>query len=372
MFPVIAVSGGSFERGRQYGAQARDRIHLSIDVYAEMYHHFAGWDWHDARIDAARFGPAIEAFAPAYLTELSGIADGAGVDLDDVMAINVRTEVLYSNRMSNALGARAPAECSVFGSAQDDRPVVVGQNWDWAPAAMGTCVVLQAEPDDAPAYTTVVEAGLLAKFGVNSEGFAVMTNALSCTEDVADPAVPYHVMLRALLECSSTAEALDRLGSAQRASSANYLLVDSEGRAVDVEARPGGAEALHRIERDDRGVLLHTNHFVSPEFDAVDYADLVVSTTRTRLARLSDMVSGAPDPGALTLFESAMTDHTNAPESLCRHPDDRLPQPEQSMTVSSVLVDLTAGEIAVSEGPPCERGYEPLPWPARSPVRPHL
>ena len=370
MFPVITVAGGPFDRGRQYGAQARNRIHVSIDGYAEMYRYFAGWDWRDARIDAERFVPAIEAFAPAYMTELAGIADGAGVDIEDVLAINVRTEVLYSNRMSNALSGRAPAECSVFGSALDGRPVVVGQNWDWAPGAMRTCVVLQAQPDDTPAYTTVVEAGLLAKFGVNSEGVAVMTNALSCTEDVADAAVPYHVMLRALLDCSSTDEALDRLESAQRASSANYLLVDRSGRAVDVEARPGGAEALHRVERDDRGALLHTNHFVSPEFDAVDYADLVVTTTRTRLARLSELVSVAEDPGALAMFEGAMTDHINAPESLCRHPDHSLPAPEQSMTVSSVLVDLTASEIAVSEGPPCERGYEHLPWPV-PPVRQH-
>jgi isopenicillin-N N-acyltransferase-like protein len=362
MFPVISVAGDAIGRGRQYGSQARDRIHRSIEAYAETYHYYAGWNWRDATLDAQRFLPAIDAFAPTAVAELTGIADGSGVELEDVVAINVRTEVMYSNRMSNALAA-APAECSVFASVVPGRGTVVGQNWDWAPFALDTCVVLESAPEDGPAYTTVVEAGLLAKFGVNSDGFALMTNALSCTEDVADPEVPYHVMLRELITCGSIDEASDRLSSATRASSANYLFVDSGGRAVDVEARPGGRDKLHLLERDARGVLLHTNHFTSPDFDAVDYTDLVATTTRTRLGRLAELVEAADDAGRLAMYEAAMTDHGNAPDSLCRHPDSRLPGPEQSMTVSSILVDLDARQLSVSEGPPCQRGYEPLPWP---------
>jgi isopenicillin-N N-acyltransferase-like protein len=279
------------------------------------------------------------------------------------MAINVRTEVMYSSRIRNALDVQAPDECSSFACAAPDRHVVVGQNWDWSPFALDTLVVLRAEPDDGPAFVTVVEAGLLAKFGVNSDGFALMTNALGSTEDVGDVGVPYHVLLRALIECADVDEALKRIDGSTRASSANYLLADVTGAVVDIEARPGDGTRVHRLDRDDRGVLLHTNHFVSPDFDAVDYKDLVATTTDFRLERFVDMVRVADDPSDLALYERALTDHENAPASVCRHPDEALPEPERSMTVASALVDLTDRRLLVSAGPPCERGFEPVAWP---------
>ena len=368
MFPIVRVSGSAYERGRQYGEQARARVRRSIAAYDRMYRYFAGWDWARATAEAERFLPRIEDFSPTAAAELAGIADGAGVQRADVLAVNVRTEVMYAARVRNAAASvRAPEECSVFGCVTDrpGEPVVVGQNWDWAPFAMDTVVVLQVEPDHAPPFVTVVEAGLLAKFGVNGAGLALMTNALACTEDVGDPGVPYHVMLRSMLGCASTAEALTLLESASRSSSANYLLVDETGHAVDVEARPGDLRALHRLHPDDRGVLVHTNHFVSRDFGAegsmvVDYADLVESTSQFRLAQVASAVAAAEDPSDLDVYAAALTDHTDYPDSVCRHPDSALPDEEQSLTVASVLVDLSQRRMRLSEGPACVAGYQEL------------
>lgn len=356
MFPVIAVGGSPYTRGQQYGSQARDRVRRSIAAYAKLFQAVAGWDWQRATAEAQRFLPAIEDFAPEYVEELAGVAKGAEVTQEDVLAINVRTEILYSARVRSALANPVPSECTAFASVSADGRVLVGQNWDWMPFARDTVVVLQAVPDDSPAFVTVVEAGLLAKFGVNSAGLALMTNALACTEDQADVGVPYHVMLRALLECETTTDAVARLDQAARASSANYLLADSTGSIVDVEARPGGRDSLHRLEPDGRGVLLHTNHFRSPEFNSVDYADLVATTSHSRLERLDEAVnSGASN---VEIFAAALSDHANHPNSICRHPDRSVPMAEQTETVVSVLVDLSGKSVKLSEGPPCQRGYK--------------
>jgi isopenicillin-N N-acyltransferase-like protein len=367
MFPQISVSGSAYGRGHAYGQQARDRVLRSIAAYAETFEYFAGWDWQRSRAEARRYLPAIDDFAPSQVDELRGIADGAGVELDDVLAVNVRTEIMYAARVRSAMALRAPEECSTFASGATGRHLLVGQNWDWAPFAADTLAVLRAEPDDGPSYVTVVEAGLLAKLGVNSAGLALMTNALGSSEDVGDVGVPYHSLLRAMLDCGSVDEALKRLDGSVRASSANYLLADESGAVVDVEARPGDGSRWHRLDRDDRGVLLHTNHFVAPEFDAIDYKYLVVSTTDDRLERLGQMVDDSTDLGELATFEAALTDHANAPASVCRHTDHSLPGPEQSMTVASALVDLTDRRLFVAEGPPCEHPFEPIAWPG-SPV----
>lgn len=360
MFPIIRVSGTPYERGRLYGSQARDRIHRSMTAYAQMYAYLAGMDWAQASAHAQRFIPAIEDFAPSCLDEMAGIADGAGVSMADVVALNARTEIMYAARVRLAMGSPAPAECSSFATAVPEGRVVAGQNWDWYTFARDTVVILEALPDDGPAFLTVVEAGLLAKFGVNSDGLAVMTNALACIEDDGDVGVPYHVLLHELLACSSTAEAVARLQGSTRASSANYLLADAGGSVVDIEARPGGPSFLHRMEPDDRGVLWHTNHFAAPDFDTVDYADLVVSTSRTRLDRVTELVEPVADPGDRAFLEAALTDHENAPDSVCRHPDPALPTLEQTMTATSAVVDVTGRRVRLSEGPPCETGFEAL------------
>lgn len=363
MFPVITVSGSAHERGRQYGVQARTRIRRSLAEYAGVFQHYASWDWARTTVEAERFVPAIADFAPECLEEMAGTAAGADVDLADILAVNVRTEIMYSARIRAAAPVRvppAPGECSAFASSVPGRNVVVGQNWDWLPFAHDTVVVLQSVPDEGPAFVTVVEAGLVAKFGLNSAGLAVMTNAMACTEDVGDAAVPYHVLLRALIACGSTGEALARLGEATRASSANYLLVDESGSAVNVEARPGDASTLHRLEPDERGVLLHTNHFCSPKFDSTDLADLVPSTSRFRLERVADVVASAAGGGDVATYFAALSDHEQFPDSVCRHPDPVLPAAEQTATVASAIVDLTERRVWLSEGQPCLAGYQEL------------
>ena len=367
MFPVVNVSGTARERGRQYGEWVRDRIHVSISSYAQVYQLYAGWDWATAKAEAQRFVSPIADFAPSCLEEMVGIADGAGVTFEDVLAINVRTEVMNAARVGTALALPAPGECSVFASVRSGG-VLAGQNWDWLPFAAETVVVLRSQPDDGPAFVTVVEAGLLAKFGVNAAGLAVLTNALSCSEDEAKAAVPYHVLLRSLLGCRTTNEAVGVVDSAPRASSANYLLVDGGGHAVNLEVRPGGVDKIHRMRPDSRGVLLHTNHFVSADFDATDYADLVPSTSRRRLDRSIEVTAGAADLGDADTFTALMTDHSHAPNSVCRHLIPGVARLEQTVTVASVVIDLGRRKIILAHAQPCRSGYHDVAFPSKMPT----
>ena len=167
----VRVEGTSYQRGRQYGRQAAARVRLSVQAYQQVFAYYAGWDWPAVRREALRFEAPIGEFRPAYLDELRGIADGAGLDLADVLAINVRTEVMYS-----AKARQAPTSAKRHGRMQRVRrragpwpegPAIIGQNWDWLLHAAQTLVVLEVRQDDGPNYVTVVKAGLLAKTGMN-------------------------------------------------------------------------------------------------------------------------------------------------------------------------------------------------------------
>jgi isopenicillin-N N-acyltransferase like protein len=364
-YPHVRVAGTAGQRGRQYGEQARDRVRRSVGAYRQVFSQWAGWDWDRIRREAARFEAPIAGFRPQLLDEMRGIADGAGLDFLDVLAINVRTEVMFSAKARQAAASAGPAECSAFAVAPApgrSGPTLVGQNWDWLPHAADTVVVLEAQQDDGPDFVTVVEAGLLAKTGMNSCGLGLVTNALVTADDVGEPGLPYHVLLRAILDCENVSDAIAALQAGFRSSSANYLLAHRDGVAVDVEASPGDFDRLYFVypDRDD-GIVLHTNHFLADRFARTDVSVWAMPDSLVRLQRLRAGVRALHEP-SLAAFEGLLADHANYPSGVCCHVDPRLAPAEQGRTVASILMDLGSQSMRISDGNPCSAPYRELDY----------
>jgi isopenicillin-N N-acyltransferase-like protein len=222
-------------------------------------------------------------------------------------------------------------------------------------------IVLEVRQDDGPDFVTVVEAGLLAKTGMNSSGIGLATNALVTDRDRGEPAVPYHVILRAVLDAETISDALTVLQERPRSSSANYLVAHRDGIAVNVEAAPGDFSRLFLLFPEE-GVLLHTNHFLSASFDGKDVSLWVMPDSPFRLERLREAVGVARPDLALETFQRALADHANYPSGVCCHPDRRLGYHDQSATVASVLMDLDERAMWVADGHPCTAPYRRLDY----------
>lgn len=366
-FPHVRVEGGHRERGRQYGEQARDRVRRSIEAYDEVFSHYAGWRWDDVRNEAHRYVEPVERFDPRYLEEIRGIAEGAGVAFEDILGINVRTEVMFAAkaRAAEAEGRRVDG-CSAFAvlpEASDTGHTLIGQNWDWLLHSFDTVVVLEAKQDDGPDLVTIVEAGLLAKTGMNSSGIGLTTNALVTDRDEGAPGIPYHLVLRAMLDAENTSDAYAVAQRGFRSSSANYLVASEDGVAVDVEAEPGDFSRL-LLNFPSGGVLLHTNHFVSPAFDGKDVSLWVMPDSPFRLERLRSAVDAAGRKLRIEDFQTFLSDHANYPSGVCCHPDARMHELDQGATVASVLMDLDARRMWIADGHPCTNPYRELDYSA--------
>lgn len=369
-FPHVRVAGGPRERGRAYGEQARQRIGRSVEAYRDVFRAYAGWDWSRVRQEAARYEEPVAAFDERYVAEMRGIAEGAGVELEDVLAINVRTEVMFAAKARAAErssgrdgdGGRQ-GECSAFAvlpEASANGHTLLGQNWDWLLHCFDTVVVLEVEQDEGPNFVSVVEAGLLAKTGMNSSGLGVVTNALVTEDDRGEPGIPYHVLLRALMDCENLSDALATAQRGVRSSSANYLVAHEDGVAVDLEATPGDFSRLLLSFAED-GVLLHTNHYRSPAFDRRDVSLWVMPDSPFRLERLKAAVGRARAEGlSLDTFRAALADHANFPSGICCHPDARMEPHDRGATVASVLMDLDERRIWLADGHPCTTPYREL------------
>lgn len=358
-YPHVRVEGGPRERGRQYGEQARDRVRTSIGAYRAVFAHKTGWTWARVQQEARRSLAPIAAFGEKYLEEMHGIAEGAAVPFEDILAINVRTEVMFAATARLAVG-----ECSAFAvlpQASADGTTLVGQNWDWLLHSFDTVVVLEARQDDGPDFVTVVEAGLLAKTGMSSSGIGLVTNALVTAEDRGEPGVPYHVLLRAILDSENLSDALATVQRSPRSSSANYLVAHEDGIAVDVEAAPGDFSRIFLLHPED-GVLVHTNHFRSPAFDGTEVSIWAIPDSPLRLERLRTLVRAEPGPLSLGTFERALADHANFPSAICSHPDTRYHPLEQAASVASILMELDSRRMWVADGHPCTAPYRELDY----------
>jgi isopenicillin-N N-acyltransferase-like protein len=359
LYPRVAVAGGARERGVAHGRQAAGRVRRSTEIYEAIFRHYADWDWDRVTRHALTFEKPIGDVHPDFLEEMRGIAEGSGLAYKDVLAINVRTEVMFS-----AVARKAAVECSAFAAMPEttaDGHVLVGQNWDWKPHMTDTVIVLEVERDDGPDYVTVVEAGLLAKTGMNSAGIGLTTNALISSDDQGAPGLPYHVVLRAILDAENLPQALDAVTRHPRSSAANYLVAHRDGMAVDVEAAPGDYSRVWLVF-PERGLLGHTNHYVCSTPGIKDVTRWYAPDSPFRLQRLEGLLDGLQGRLEPRLLEDALRDHASHPLGVCKHRDPSLPEYEQSVTVASVVYDLTAGQMRLADGQPCTHEYRTLDY----------
>jgi isopenicillin-N N-acyltransferase like protein len=362
-YPTIHVEGSPRARGEQHGAQAAPRVHHSIAKYRELYAHFAGLGWEAVLARAKAFVAPINEFDERYVEEMRGIAAGASVGLLDVLAINLRTEIINSSLVAMAGAGRVPAECTAIGVRRSDGTVILGQNWDYFKHCRETTLVMTAVPDDdTPAFVTVVEAGLLSKIGMNAHGVSVVSNALAVEDDTAEPGVPFHVLLRALLESPSVPDACDAFTRARlRSSTGNYMLGSADD-LVDLEAWAGDGQDAPTLEvaPDEDGVIIHANHCVVVPDDRLDAPVELADSSRHHAVEARERINQGGGPVGVEDLQRAFMDHAYHPVGICVHEDPEVPEIEHAPTCASLVMAPAARTMLLADGNPCTVPYREL------------
>jgi len=264
-FPFISVSGAPYARGVQYGQQARDRVQLSVRLYGQTLVDL-GFSESQRMQLINSFVPTIEAFAVHYLDEMRGIAKGAEVSFEDIVMINARTEVLARARAEKnravelepddgCTGALVLPERSASGN------LLHAQNWDWRAECVDTAVVLRIRQDDGPDILTYVEAGGLARSGLNSAGVSITANYLESDRDFGQLGTPLSLIRRKVLEQQHFALALKAVATTPKSCSNNIMLGMAQGFGIDFECTTNEAFPIYP---GDDNLIVHANHWVNP------------------------------------------------------------------------------------------------------------
>ena len=114
---------------------------------------------------------------------------------DDILTLNCRSEITFQSGSTNTDGCTT---VSVTPERAEHGDTLLCQTWDWKMALRECVLLLQVKKPGKPEIITLVEAGTLAKMGMNSAGVGILLNALA--SDCKAEGVPLLLALRGILE----------------------------------------------------------------------------------------------------------------------------------------------------------------------------
>lgn len=351
-FPLVEVAGTPYERGLRHGRLAADRVRRSAEIYARALQQLR-YSPADLRRLIANFSRAVEDFEPAYLDEMRGIAEGADVSFEDVLMINARTEIVAQARRAQLAGSAAPASDECTGAAilparSANGNFLQGQNWDNRQDCADTIIILRVLRDDGPDVLTFVEAGGLARYGMNSAGLTLNGNGMSSSRDYQQDGVPLPLVRRKALEQEHYALALQIVTGTPKACSCNLILGTRLGLALSLECAPDETFLVY----PEDGLLIHANHWISPvalgKLKETGIASSPESLYRDQ--RVRQHLSAAGSKLGVQDLKAAFADTHATPFSVCR-PGRVSAQGYASCTTATLIMEPAAGVLEVARMP---------------------
>ena len=282
----------------------------------------------------------------------TGLADGAGVELADILACNVRTEIafgLFSDGCT-ALSWLTPPSSTTSAKGTS----WLAQNWDWMPAQKRNLIALtihrqSSAPPGTPAIKMVTEAGIIGKIGLNAAGVGVCLNAIKIKG--MDPTkLPCHLGLRMVLESSSRAEAERTLREYGVASACHMLIADAETGGVGLE---WSSVDVQKCEQDGSGRVFHSNHYLcahpksGQDTNWLPDSEFRVRRIEELADKLSNSGGGVDGEKIFEIFK----DEKGWPGSICRQ---QVEGKSESESLFNIVMDLTRRRAEVCLGRPVE------------------
>jgi isopenicillin-N N-acyltransferase-like protein len=323
--PDVILRGGPEDRGALHGTHLREKIEGVVDFYGD----YIGLCEADVFVAARHFKKVIEDYSIEYGREITALADAAGIDPLWIFAVNARSEIVQFGQN----------ECT---AAFFPKTGLLGQTWDWFAAAKDLIAVVQIELPGNHNIVMMTEPGIIGKIGLNSAGLGVCLNYLTDPENRRG--LPIHILMRAILDSASLADAKQRIAAAGTGRSGNLLIGDADGGALSIEFRNA---ANHELPAD-KEVYLHTNHYRYRGCDLVTGTPNQRENTRRRLARAEALVEASQDHSTEEMLEllSDCTDH--------EHPIYAPYREYEGIgtigTVCTLMMDLPAKKLCLRRG----------------------
>jgi isopenicillin-N N-acyltransferase like protein len=346
--PLIRVSGSHREMGRQIGEACTVQVQRSIEtarsLIAQSYETLE-LTWEGAQIQARKYIPFVQERYPQYVDELLGISEGANVSMDDLVTLNAMEGVTM-----DALHLTKCTSMAVNDQRTADAHVLVAHNEDWLPEDEKDVYLIHATPNGEPAFLAMTYGGILPNVGFNSAGLAQCCDTVYPTDSRIG--IPRIFVSRAVLAAPTIGEAIGRTLVPHKAAGYNHLLAHESGELYNVEVSARRFAILYGHD----GYIAHTNFYLDPNLQAIEYEPDELINTRVRYYRALRLLR-REDQHTVKTLEAIQRDHLNYPNSICDHPEDDLVPLDRQKTINALVMDLTAKAMHFVWGNPCTNNY---------------
>lgn len=315
----------------------RDQIRSQISIYDNLFQYTSKLSWSDVREVSKEFQPHLITLVPHLYAEMEGIAEGAELNILDILALNCRSEI--------ALGKFSDG-CTTLSWKKNENARVLSQNWDWTKTVSKNLAMVSIEQPGKPTIYMVTEAGIVGKIGFNTAGVGTCLNAIRA-KPMTTTKIPIHVALRLCLESDSAEAAVKTLELIGGVASAQFILIADNTTALGLELSPVGNKY---ITEDASGIVGHTNHFIENRY--VDEPPWL-SGSPIRLKRLGDLtqqlIANGVEGDAITpaiLRKRIFSDTFNAPQSICCAEDPSRDISNRSSSLFNIVMNLEAKNVS--------------------------
>jgi isopenicillin-N N-acyltransferase-like protein len=114
-----------------------------------MFQQTSNLDWQGVRSIAKEYAATVEHLTPDLFTEMRGIAEGSGLEILDIVALNCRSEI--------ALGHFSDGCTSLGWKFGPGDGVLLAQNWDWTARVKENLVLMSIDQPGKPKIHMVTE-----------------------------------------------------------------------------------------------------------------------------------------------------------------------------------------------------------------------
>lgn len=346
--PIVYVKGSHQDMGRQIGEAMAPAIHKMLAAYQSHFH--VAYDqlemsWEDAVLQARKYFPFAQEYTSQYVEELEGMAEGSGTDIDDLMVINC-AEAILEDRL--VLGCTSLALSS---ERTADGHVLVGHNEDWLPEDEDNSYLIHATPESEPPFLAITYGGLLPNIGFNAAGIAQACDSVYPTD--VRVGVPRVFVSRAVLSQTRLSEAIRSTLMRWRAAGYNHLIAHNSGEMYNVEVSARHFATIYGMD----GYLAHTNNYLTERMKKVEHKTEDKISSRVRFNRASRLLRNKHKHSVDSIKE-ILSDHVNYPNSICSHSDPTDHPLDRQKTIATLIMDLTAQEMHICCGNPCESTFD--------------
>ena len=333
---IIECYGTPLEMGRQYGEAAREEIVYSRELWQPYFRNYPVRPFF-LRETAA----VLEKYAPDTALELQGIAEGAGVPLDFLFAVN----------HTDTFGPEVE-RCTPLLLRRSPEGIIVAKNNDAGIGEKFPFVIRKCRPDRGIPFIQVTYAGWISGLDMmNAEGLANTHGSVGSI--FPRPRRRIDIRLR-LYELMKSCRNIDEL---------IYGLQDPEvpltGKGFSIAAGDRRGECVfidaavpNIVVRDrNRQFSWSTNLYDAP---GLENADQRPAELKPFCQARSRYISERKPPVDLAGIKALLSDHS-VPFAPCRHGGQ-----SRSVTVWSMYCLPEKGCVGVADGTPCNTPYREL------------